>query len=53
MTECDPDVFLTVRKLAMVSMMEVFRDIIPGYRIRLPTESEKATKVENIMIRKY
>ena len=45
MTESDPDVFLTVRKLAMVSMMEVLKDIIPGYRIRLPTEAEKAAKV--------
>jgi nucleolar complex protein 3 len=45
LTESDPDVFLTVRKLAMVSMMEVFKDIIPGYRIRLPTEAEKAQKV--------
>ncbi|XP_078310966.1 nucleolar complex protein 3 homolog [Crassostrea virginica] len=45
-TESDPDVFLTVRKLAMVSMMEVLKDIIPGYRIRLPTEAEKAAKLK-------
>ncbi|XP_034329054.2 nucleolar complex protein 3 homolog isoform X1 [Magallana gigas] len=45
-TECDPDMFLTVRKLAMISMMEVFKDIIPGYRIRLPTEAEKAAKLK-------
>ncbi|XP_064602722.1 nucleolar complex protein 3 homolog isoform X2 [Liolophura sinensis] len=32
--EEDSDVFITVRKLAMVSMMELFKDIIPGYRIR-------------------
>ncbi|XP_061184775.1 nucleolar complex protein 3 homolog [Saccostrea echinata] len=44
--ESDPDVFLTVRKLAMVSMMEVFKDIIPGYRIRLPTEAEKTQKLK-------
>ncbi|XP_048745661.2 nucleolar complex protein 3 homolog [Ostrea edulis] len=46
LTESDPDVFLTVRKLAMVSLMEVFKDIIPGYRIRLPTEAEKAQKLK-------
>ena len=45
MTENDPDVFLTVRKLGMVSMTEVLKDIIPGYRIRLPTEAKKAAKV--------
>ena len=58
MTESDPDVFLTVRKLAMVSMMEVLKDIIPGYRIRLPTEAEKAAKVitqltENYTVQRY
>ena len=45
--ESDPDVYLTVRKLVMVSLMEVFKDTVPGYRIRLPTDSEKQTKVGN------
>lgn len=27
--ECDPDVAITVRKLAMVSLMSVFKDITP------------------------
>lgn len=53
MTESDPDVFLTVRKLAMVSMMEVLKDIIPGYRIRLPTEAEKAAKVFTQLTENY
>lgn len=28
--EKDSDVFVTVRKLAIVSQLEVFKDIIPG-----------------------
>lgn len=34
-----------VQKLAMVSVMRVLVDIIPGYRIRLPTEKELAMPV--------
>lgn len=43
--ESDPGVSLTVRKYAMVSLIEVFKDIVPGYRLRIPTEMEKAQKV--------
>ncbi|XP_052772376.1 nucleolar complex protein 3 homolog [Mya arenaria] len=39
--ESDPDVFVTVRKYTMMSLLEVFKDIIPGYRLRLPTDKEK------------
>ena len=45
LNEKDPDVLVTVRKLVMVSLMEVFKDIIPGYRIRLPSEQEQKQKV--------
>ena len=41
----DPDVFLTVKKIAIVSLTEVFKDIIPGYRIRVATEKEKTQAV--------
>ncbi|XP_051958764.1 nucleolar complex protein 3 homolog [Xyrauchen texanus] len=44
--ETDPCVAVTVRKLVMVSLMEVFKDIVPSYRIRPLTEAEKATKVK-------
>lgn len=44
--ETDPSVAVTVRKLVMVSLMEVFKDIVPAYRIRPLTEEEKATKVQ-------
>uniref|UniRef100_A0A3P8ZG00 Nucleolar complex protein 3 homolog n=1 Tax=Esox lucius TaxID=8010 RepID=A0A3P8ZG00_ESOLU len=44
--ETDPCVAVTVRKLVMVSLMEVFKDIVPSYRIRPLTETEKASKVK-------
>lgn len=31
------------RQLALLSAIAVFRDLVPGYRIREPTEQEKAT----------
>ena len=43
--EKDPDVLVTVRKLVMVSLMEVFKDIVPGYNLRLPTEQEQKQRV--------
>ncbi|XP_048407397.2 nucleolar complex protein 3 homolog isoform X2 [Stegostoma tigrinum] len=44
--ERDPNVAVTVQKLVMVSLSEVFKDITPCYRIRPLTEAEKATKVK-------
>uniref|UniRef100_A0A672JDN7 Nucleolar complex protein 3 homolog n=1 Tax=Salarias fasciatus TaxID=181472 RepID=A0A672JDN7_SALFA len=44
--EADPSVAVTVRKLVMVSLMEIFKDVAPTYRIRPLTEDEKTTKVK-------
>uniref|UniRef100_A0A673ZVY2 Nucleolar complex protein 3 homolog n=1 Tax=Salmo trutta TaxID=8032 RepID=A0A673ZVY2_SALTR len=44
--ETDPYMAVTVRKLVMVSLMEVFKDIVPSNRIRPLTETEKASKVK-------
>lgn len=41
----DADVAVSVKKLVLVSLMEVFKDIIPSYKIRLATEKEKAQAV--------
>jgi len=41
---CRDEIF-TVRKYAFLSLLAIFKDIIPGYRIRLPTEKEKQMKV--------
>ncbi|KAI5986030.1 nucleolar complex-associated protein-domain-containing protein [Pisolithus orientalis] len=38
-----------IRKLAMLSQLAVFKDIIPGYRIRALTEKEKAEKVSQMV----
>ncbi|XP_054428852.1 nucleolar complex protein 3 homolog [Pteronotus mesoamericanus] len=43
--EQDPDVAVTVRKLVVVSLMELFKDITPSYKIRPLTEAEKSTRV--------
>ncbi|XP_073934839.1 nucleolar complex protein 3 homolog [Castor canadensis] len=43
--EQDPDVAVTVRKLVIVSLMELFKDITPSYKIRPLTEAEKSTKL--------
>ncbi|KAI2658759.1 hypothetical protein H4Q32_016890 [Labeo rohita] len=53
--ETDPCIAVTVRKLVMVSLMEVFKDIVPSYRIRPLTEEEKATKVkkETMQLREF
>ncbi|XP_061562424.1 nucleolar complex protein 3 homolog isoform X1 [Phycodurus eques] len=44
--EADPRVAVTVRKLVMVTLMEIFKDIAPTYKIRPLTAAEKATKVK-------
>ncbi|XP_072228904.1 nucleolar complex protein 3 homolog [Leuresthes tenuis] len=44
--EADPSVAVSVRKLVMVSLMEIFKDIAPTYRIRPLTAAEKTAKVK-------
>ena len=38
-----------IRKLTFLSQLAVFKDIIPGYRIRALTEKEKAEKVSQMV----
>ncbi|XP_004701397.1 nucleolar complex protein 3 homolog isoform X1 [Echinops telfairi] len=45
LVEQDPDVAVTVRKLVVISLMELFKDITPSYKIRPLTEAEKSTKI--------
>ncbi|GMH33808.1 hypothetical protein BSKO_01642 [Bryopsis sp. KO-2023] len=40
-----------IQRLAMVSLLAIFKDICPGYRIRLPTEKEKSVKVSKEVAR--
>ena len=41
----DGNVSATVCKLAMLSLMEVFKDVLPEYHIRVFTSAEKHQKV--------
>jgi len=43
--ERDADVRITTKKLAMVSLLTVFKDIIPGYAIRATSEKEQGVKL--------
>ncbi|XP_055834056.1 nucleolar complex-associated protein 3 [Solanum dulcamara] len=45
MLEISKDGDRDIAVLALKSLLAVFRDIIPGYRIRLPTEKEQEMKV--------
>jgi nucleolar complex protein 3 len=40
-----------VRKLTFLSQLAVYKDIIPGYRIRPLSEKEKAEKVSQMVAR--
>ncbi|KAF6765174.1 nucleolar complex-associated protein 3 [Ephemerocybe angulata] len=42
---------IVIRKLAILSQLAVFKDIIPGYRIRELTELEKSEKVGQLVAR--
>ncbi|GAA5871999.1 hypothetical protein JCM16303_000940 [Sporobolomyces ruberrimus] len=40
-----------IRVMALVSLLAVFIDVVPGYRIRALTDAEKETKVSQIVAR--
>lgn len=42
---------VVIRKLTILSQLAVFKDVIPGYRIRPLTEKEKADKVSQMVQR--
>ena len=42
----DPLISMTIRKLTMLSLVELFRDIVPGYRIRSLKEQTRAEDEE-------
>lgn len=44
MEETNPEIYITIRKLATVSLMEVFKDLLPSYQIlQIPQEGVKCT----------
>ena len=46
----DGNVPVTVCKLAMLSLMEVLKDVLPEYRLRVFTNAEKHQKVRHLFI---
>lgn len=42
---------MVIRKLAILSQLAVFKDIIPGYRIRALADKEKSEKVSQMVAR--
>jgi hypothetical protein len=42
-----------VRQLAILSSVEVYKDILPGYRIRLLTPAEQSQKVSGCIVWAY
>jgi nucleolar complex protein 3 len=42
---------LFIRKLTILSQLAVFKDIIPGYRIRALTDAEKSEKISQMVAR--
>ncbi|CAI9550300.1 unnamed protein product [Staurois parvus] len=44
--EQDSTVAVTVRKLVLISLMEIFKDLAPSYKIRPLTDEEKAARVK-------
>lgn len=35
-----PEVYFSIRKLAAISLLEVFKDLLPGYQIKTNTVAE-------------
>ncbi|KAK7879221.1 hypothetical protein WMY93_034002, partial [Mugilogobius chulae] len=46
LSEADSSVAVTVKKLVMVSLTEVFKDVAPTYKIRPVSAAERSTKVK-------
>ena len=44
--DADPRVGSTVKKLVILSMLEIFKDVIPSYRIRALTEIERSQRMK-------
>ena len=60
LSERDPAVMVTVRKYAAASLLEVFKDLLPGYRLqehdltqKLKKETIGTYKYENALINSY
>ncbi|CAK9795003.1 Nucleolar complex protein 3 homolog [Anthophora plagiata] len=53
MEENDPEVYITVRKLATVSILEVFKDLLPSYQILHVQQKDVKLKKETFALQNY
>ncbi|XP_031842929.1 nucleolar complex protein 3 [Nomia melanderi] len=53
MEESDPEVYISVRKLATVSLLEVFKDILPSYHILQIQQEGIKLKKDTLALQKY
>ncbi|XP_017782223.1 PREDICTED: nucleolar complex protein 3 homolog [Nicrophorus vespilloides] len=48
-----PEVYVTVRKLAIVALLEVFKDILPNYNLKLQDITETKVKKDTLKQHKF
>ncbi|XP_026674168.1 nucleolar complex protein 3 homolog isoform X2 [Ceratina calcarata] len=53
MEETNPEVYITVRKLATVSLLEVFKDLLPSYQIHQIQQEGVRFKKETYALQNY
>ncbi|XP_029045935.2 LOW QUALITY PROTEIN: nucleolar complex protein 3 homolog [Osmia bicornis bicornis] len=53
MEETDPEVYISVRKLATVSLLEVFKDLLPSYHILQLQQEGVKLKKETLALQNY
>ncbi|XP_044762580.1 nucleolar complex protein 3 homolog isoform X2 [Coccinella septempunctata] len=53
MDEQTPVIYITVRKLVIISLLEIFKDIIPAYRIRTHKDEGILLKKSTLKLRKF
>ncbi|KAL0269355.1 UNVERIFIED_CONTAM: hypothetical protein PYX00_007118 [Menopon gallinae] len=53
LTDVDPEVCITVKKLALVSLLEIFKDILPEYQIRIHDDPKVKLKKDVKILRDY
>ncbi|XP_078053212.1 nucleolar complex protein 3 [Augochlora pura] len=53
MEESDPEVYITVRKLATISLLEVFKDLLPSYHILQVQQEGVKLKKDTLALQNY
>ncbi|XP_033203286.1 nucleolar complex protein 3 isoform X1 [Bombus vancouverensis nearcticus] len=53
MEETNPEVYITVRKLATISLLEIFKDLLPSYQILQIQQEGVRLKKETLALQNY